>query len=412
MKINPKYLIVLVIFSLLLSCTNSEVSLDEGAGVNPVPSLTISVPTSRPPTATAAEFEMRPTSTKIPSATPVALEQSLGFGYGPKDFPPGMNPLTGLILEDPRLLERRPMAIKITNFPRSVRPQWGLTKADHVYEYFLEDGLTRFVGIFYGQDASQVGPIRSARPFDQRIVQMYHAIFTFAYADDRVMELLEDSPQKDYLVIKHPDNCPPLCRIGPETDYNTLYTDTQSLSQYVSDRGTDNERQDLSGLRFEEISTVAFGGRQVDRVGIRFSRTSHHIWEYDPGTKRFLRSQDKENSDRGAETYEPLFDSLTGEQIAADNVIILLVPTTYFFKSSDTEIYDIYLKGEGTAYALREGRIFKINWKRIKKELVSLTFLNGIPYPLQPGNVWFEVLGETSTFELNGLTWQFYFDLP
>ena len=380
--------------------------------MNSTPSPVIPSNTPRPLTATADVFELRPTSTKIPSATPVATDQSIGYGYGPIDFPEGMNPLTGLIVADPTLLERRPMAIKITNFPRSVRPQWGLMKADHIYEYFLEDGLTRFIAIFYGQNASQVGPIRSARPFDQRVMQMYNAIFTFAYADDRVMELLLDSSLKNYLVIQKPNNCPPLCRIGPETDYNTLFTDTEQLSQYVSERGTNNERQDLSGLRFEEISFVTFGGTQVDRVRVRVSPTSHHIWEYDPGTKRFLRSQDKENSDRGAETYEPLFDSLTEEQIRADNIIILLVPTTYFFKSSDTEIYDIYLKGEGTAYALREGRIFKIIWKRIKKELVSLSFLNGNPYPLKPGNVWFEILGETSTFELNGLSWQFYFDLP
>jgi len=367
---------------------------------------------TKPPTVTAAKFELKPTYTSIPTNTPFSIEDSLNFGYGANTFPDGMNPLTGLFVEDLNLLERRPLAIKITNFPRSVRPQWGLMKADHVYEYYLEDGLTRFIGIFYGQNASRVGPIRSARPFDHRVMQMYNAIFTFAYADSRVMNFLLDSPEKNYLVIQQPDNCPPLCRIGPDYEYNTLYADTDLLSQYITNRGTDNYRQDLSGLRFEIRTTSSFGGRQVNRIGIRFSQTSYHKWDYDPVSKRFFRSQDLETRVRGQEIYAPLFDSLSEEQISTDNLIILLVPITYFFKSSDTEIYDINLTGTGNGYALRDGRVYQVKWNRNDDKLVTLTMSNGKTYPLKPGKTWFEILGESSTSEINDLNWQFYFDIP
>ncbi len=37
--------------------------------------------------------------------------------------------------------------------------------ADNVYEYYLEDGMTRFIGVFYGKDAKRVGPVRSAQTF-------------------------------------------------------------------------------------------------------------------------------------------------------------------------------------------------------------------------------------------------------
>ncbi len=151
------------------------------------------------------------------------------------------------------------MVIKITNFPRSVRPQWGLNAADHVYEYYLEDELTRFIGVFYGNDAERVGPIRSARPFDEQIVRLYKAIFAFGYADDRVIDLWTEGDLKPFLVIEHPDNCPPMCRIGPENAYNTLFTDTAQLSQYITDKGVSNDRQRLEGLRFEEKSLLAAG---------------------------------------------------------------------------------------------------------------------------------------------------------
>jgi len=68
-------------------------------------------------------------------------------GEGNPDFNPlnTNNPLTGLPVSNPSLLERRPMVIKITNAPDIIRPQSGLTLADVVYEYYIEWGDTRFI---------------------------------------------------------------------------------------------------------------------------------------------------------------------------------------------------------------------------------------------------------------------------
>ena len=40
-----------------------------------------------------------------------------------------IDPLTGLPPADPSLLQRRPLAIKVANYPRVFRPQAGLTLA-------------------------------------------------------------------------------------------------------------------------------------------------------------------------------------------------------------------------------------------------------------------------------------------
>lgn len=369
--------------------------------------------TSRSPTATPQSFELLPTYTPLPTNTPVPADSLPGFGYGPGAFPDDFNPLTGLKVPDPSILDRRPMVIKITNFPRSVRPQWGLTLADHVYEYYLEDGLTRFIGVFYGQDAERVGPVRSARPFDEHVVRMYKAIFAFGYADDRLVNPWMESDLLYFLVVERADNCPPLCRIGPENAYNTLYADTIELSSYITAKGmVDNVRQDLRGLRFEEHSLATSGGGEANRVEIRFSRTSHHLWEYDPLTERYLRWQEVESRDIGDESYDLLLDSLTAQPVGADNLVLLQVPTGYFYKSHSTEIYDIALKGEGDGFALRQGRIFKIKWARpTPKSLVSIRFPSGQPFPLKPGNVFFEILSEVTTHEVEAGAWRFYFDI-
>ncbi len=108
-----------------------------------------------PPTITPLPL---PSATPSPAQSYIYLTPTPGYldeGFGPVDFPVDINPLTGLSTE-PTLLDRRPMLIKISNLPRDVRPQFGLSWADIVYEYYTEEGTTRFIAIYYSQDAEQV----------------------------------------------------------------------------------------------------------------------------------------------------------------------------------------------------------------------------------------------------------------
>ncbi|MEW5869640.1 MAG: DUF3048 domain-containing protein [Chloroflexota bacterium] len=413
-RLGHAYIVILVL--LLASCTGGQ-PLPPTSTILVLPSAPPTAPPSATPTtipSSPTPTQSLPTSTPIPSETPVDLQSLPGFGYGPDTFPADVNPLTGLKVVDPRLLERRPLMIKITNFPRDVRPQWGLNVADHVYEYYLEDDLTRFIGIFYGQEASRVGPVRSARPFDLEVLRMYKAIFAFGYGDDFVVDMLMESEMRSFLVVERPDNCPPLCRDVYRSDYNNLFTDTAQLGQYITDRGIDNSRQDLSGLRFEANSLVTYGGGAVPRLFVRYSNESYHRWEYDPISQRYLRWQETVSLASRQEDYAPLFDSLTGQQVYADNIVIVLAPIHYLYKSKSTEIFGTDLMGTGDAYAMRQGRMFSIQWRRdAASALITLRFPGGAPYPLKPGNTWFIVLGETSYHEIQpDGGWRFTFSMP
>jgi hypothetical protein len=398
----------------LVGCTGFSLSSAQPtAPPPPLPSLTVTPSVTPQLTSTQDLLISQDTTSLIPSPDPLPTETLPAFGYGPDNYPEDVDPLTGLRVADPSILNRRPMVIKITNYPRSVRPQWGLNTADHIYEYFIQDDMTRFIGVFYGRDASRVGPIRSARLFDARVVSLYNAIFAFGYADDRVMDVLLESDLRNHLVIQRPDNCPPMCRIGAKDDYNNLYTDTALLSQYVTDRGTSNDRQNLDGLRFEGNSLLALGGGEAKSVYVYYTYESYSRWDYDPDSQRYLRWQET-NSWVEGENYAPLIDSSSGQQVAADNLVIMKVPLELFFQSHSTEIYDIALAGKGEAYALRGGRIFEINWELPSpNQLIHLKFPNGTPFPLKPGNVWFIVLGQTSYYErLSNPVWRFVFSMP
>ena len=109
------------------------------AACGPTAPVTGPTPTETP---VASATPQPPTATPSPQPSPTVLYPP--EGYGPSNFPSNVDPLTGMQAADPTLLDRRPLLIKVQNLPRNSRPQWGLSLADIVFEYYSEEGGTRF----------------------------------------------------------------------------------------------------------------------------------------------------------------------------------------------------------------------------------------------------------------------------
>ncbi len=350
-----------------------------------------------------------------PTPTPDIPEDNPTGSYGATHFPETINPLTGLPVSDTSLLERRPLAIKISNGPRGIRPQWGLSLADQVFEYFHETGRTRFNAIFYGNNAKIAGPIRSARFADEAIVRMYKAFFAFGSADLRVLNQLWTAEFADRLIYISDTPCPPsaehpLCRIDPN-GYNHLVTDTELLSEHFTQAGIPQQRQNLDGLLFS--TAIPENGESGESATTRYSRSFYNRWEYDPVSGRYLRYQDKYDAPTGSsdEEFEVLSDRLTDQPIMADNVIILLAEHAYF--SREPEMWEIGLLGSGKAYLFRDEQAYELDWVRAaESDLISLTYLDGSAFPLKPGNTWYQVIGMSSTINKEDGRWRFVHMTP
>lgn len=105
----------------------------------------VEVPVEEEPTAT-------PTPTPTPTPEPeAAAPEQVCYGPNPEDFPEGISPLTGLPVNDPSLLDLRPVFLSISIFPYSVRPPTGLSVSPIVYELYIGDGDTRLMAGFYGE---------------------------------------------------------------------------------------------------------------------------------------------------------------------------------------------------------------------------------------------------------------------
>jgi hypothetical protein len=373
----------------------SLVALMAGCAPAPVNTLTTPVMTSTPVTATQT-----PTVAPVITPTEVAAQTVSS-----------LDPLTGLEVENPLQLDRRPILVKIQNAPREDRPPFGLSDADIVFEYSIEFGDTRFAAIYYSRFPSKIGPIRSARHIDIHLVNGYQSILVFGGAYDDLLDLLSDSDFGDRLVREGPNTEPAMYRYDPEGK-NYLLTDLTQMDSILQKYEIDNQRQDLGGMLFSE--GIPEGGKPAGKLEIRFSPASYNYWQYDSSTGKYLRFSETQNDlENNDPAYAPLLDRNSGAQISADNVVIL--QSVYFplIKTSSSEVYDIQLVGEGQAYLARDGQIIPLTWQRKEEnDVVTLVDSQGSPVSFKPGQTWFEVINTTSKVLQQEETWRFENWLP
>jgi hypothetical protein len=411
---------------LFVSCSTVPLSdpVEETVILQVVPTLTPFQPQPSTPVNPAlkpATPQVEPTYTPYPTQsfvienlpTPVIIPSP---GGGVPDFSllNTNNPLTGLPVSDPSLLERRPMVIKVANAPDYIRPQSGLSLADVVYEYYIEWGDTRFIAVMYGNDSPLVGPVRSGRYFDEHVARMYNAFLMFKFADPREYSYLQNSTLNEFLVVPGNGPCPPYI-FGPQKrdDYNNFFFDTTRWANCAARTGIDNSKPNLRGGFFTE--NVAQGEPSATRLYFFFSKYSYNYWDYDAATHKYFRFQESNDIvGKNSEAYAPLADAQTGLPVTADNVVALFVPYTFEnqFDAHD-EVYHIDLVDSGSAYVFRDGFAIPATWSRTdENQPLLLTTLNGNPVYLRPGRTFYEVIGVTSTHDQNGTEWRFVFKTP
>jgi len=377
---TPIFTVILLLGFLLAAC--------QPAGPTQIPGLELTVQSAIDATRTAA-----PTATPLPTATntpaPTLTPTPVRIQYGPTGYPENVNPLTGLVVSDPAILDRRPVMVKVSNFPRTGRPHSGLSFADIVFDYYTGEGANRFVALFYGQDAKQAGPVRSGRLVDRWLVGMYKAILGMEYADPTVYSKIIN--QLGGLVISG-DHCPAICSDGPLTE-TSRFANTSELSKfYGAKASSSNTKQNLDGMIFD--SEIPAGGADGHEVTMRYGKNNEAQWKYDAASGTYFRWIDSVNANNEM-TLIPLVDKLNGNQLAFSNVIIIFAEIETLNKD-DTK-HEIKVAGaKGRVLLFRDGMIYDGTWKGVYDSPFTFYDKDGNPIPLKPGNTWIHIAGMTS----------------
>ena len=331
-------------------------------------------------------------------------------------LPGPLNPLTGLPAADASLLNRRPMAIKVANYPRYIRPQSGLTLADQVFEYYIEDGLTRFIAIFYGNDSEWVGPVRSGRFFDENIQRMYQAYLVFKFADPRVLDYFRTTDFADFLVVPGFGTCPPFRLLDSRKIevYNNSYFNTIAWQDCIARDGLTNDAPSFRGGMFNQLPLFTTSLPGTEMYGY-YSEDDYHHWSYLPETGEYVRYQETDDIRNGkAEKYAPLVDRVNAIAVHAANVVYLFAYHTFANSyQAEDEVYHIDLNGSGEAYVFRDGVGIVAHWSRpFANQPLTLIDANGGQIYLKPGITFYEVIGTNSYVDQGDGVWTFRHSTP
>ena len=355
--------------------------------------------------------DAQPTSFRPEEATDIPPQENLSEPQVVTTTQPlVINPLTGLPAADPALLERRPVMVKVSNYPQTGRPHAGLSFADLVFDYYIGSGTNRFLAVFYSQDCPQIGPVRSGRFVDAHLVTMYGGILGYGSADeDTDAELV--TTLGSYAINNLEAPCPAFC--GESThDAIGVFANSAAISQFVTAQGLDNSAPDLPGMLFSEAPSE--GGQSGQQVIVLFNINNRGEWRYDTASGKYLRwieyFEDAEDM-----TFDmiPLVDRVSGQQLAFSNVVIIRAEYTEL--APTRHLIDIWGNDRGrAAFLFRDGQLYQGSW-RAENDSDPMQFFDadGNPFPLKPGNTWIVIAGLNSTFkQIQPGQWEMFFFLP
>ncbi len=250
------------------------------------------------------------------------------------------------------------------------RPQHGLDKADIVYEFICETGITRFLAAFYSQDPVRVGPIRSIRYYYLQVARAYD------------LPLVHVGGNHDALALRTPLGIKSICAITNAG--STFFVDRQRKSPHATYTTSEAvlSLAEKRGYTPPPLPQLPAGqcptGPTVDQVEVKYSSRYKVAWVYD----------------EEEQCYSRLINGsphLTAEQepIKAQNIIILEAPVKTVEVPVDGIQSEINIIGQGKALFLREGKLLSGTWHKDKPEShFEYRLEDGSRLTFAPGKVW------------------------
>jgi hypothetical protein len=292
-------------------------------------------------------------------------------------------PLSGDMVSEASI-DRRPLAIMVENAPVS-RPQSGLDKAEVVYEILAEGAITRFMAVYLHEDSSEVGPVRSARPYYIERMFEFDAIYAYCGGSPAAKEMIV---QKHVAALdEFGVGQPAFWRIKGRKAPHNLYTDTEKLRKVAIKR--DYERT----VTLPEFEFLAFGeenqgGITSDSVKINYPKVYSVVrWKYDSTRNTYLRFQ-------GGLTHR---DAVTGQQLTGANIMMQFVNSKVLDNEGRMEMTMV---GRGRALMFTGGKVYDGTWTKDDMKAQTYFYLeDGTAFKLNPGQTWIQVVPKGAKVE-------------
>lgn len=286
------------------------------------------------------------------------------------------SPLTGVAV-DPALAARPITAVMIEN-SIDARPQSGLEEAGVVYEAIAEGGITRFMAVYQEQQPTNIGPIRSARPYYVRWAAGHNASYLHSGGSPEALALIRSLGVKD---LDHGALGTSIAsrvstRFAPHNVYSNMATiDAKNVE-----------------LGYTTVDTTAFTRKEAEPSTSTSPATASTIdfnisgflyntsYTYDAASNSYARTM----------AGQPHTDQESGKQITPEVVVALVMS----YSIHPNGIHSVYGSvGTGEATIFQDGKVQQATWRKTS-DSAPLELINaaGELVALNPGQTWFTAI--------------------
>ena len=328
------------------------------------PSAPAETPTALSTASSTASILPTPSQTESATPTPTGLPN--GMVYSDLDGMPA----------SPDLAHRLPLAIMIDD-NRIARPQSGFSSASIVYQAFADGGEDRYMLIFQEGTSSDIGPVRSARPYYVYWAAEYKAMYGHFGGDNK--SLLQVIPALSNSIYNMDDlnggSCP-YHRITARVMPHNAYTNSAALIGCLARKGYPSTYQSLAVRPFED--DLPASQRPASGTITVPYRTVTVVYQYHADTNSYLRNVDG----------KPQIDPANKQQVVARNIIVLFQALSKDPVDGRPVVANV---GSGKALVFKEGNAIKATWKKTSNtDLTRLYDSSGAEIPLVRGEIFIQ----------------------
>lgn len=286
------------------------------------------------------------------------------------------SPLSGLYGPEEKV-NRRPIAIMFDNF-KTARWQAGLSQAEIVYEILAEGKITRYMGLFLMNDPNLIGPVRSSRPYFITKALEYNAVYAHcggseqAYKDIKNLGIanLDEIRNSGFAFFRYYDT-------GKKNEH-TLYTTMEKLRD-AQKKLNYKENVEYESFVFS-VENKDIEGNVAKELLIEYFSNNTTKYIFDEENKVYKRYKDGEIH----------IDEYDGKVLTAKNIII---------QKADTKVIDSYgrrnidLMGEGEGIFITNGKSIEVTWKKeSRKDKTRFYDKDNNEITLNSGITWVQVI--------------------
>lgn len=306
----------------------------------------------------------------------------------PTDF----NRLTGLDDLSPEAKGKRPVAIMINNIKASL-PQYGISKADLMFECLVEGGITRMMAVYADYTkVPNVCSVRSCRYYYPILAQGLDAVY-FCFGSNPTLatptlkrigiDYFNASENYDELVFGRDP-----ARLGRYSKEHTAYVKGEKIPAMLDKykvRTDYLEGKDRYIFSFRDEGDIKAASKQAcDKVTLNFSKAYYSTFTYDSEKKVYLKQHSGSKH----------MDSKSGEQLAYTNIFVLQTDVSLY---QGGPLVQVDWKG-GTGYYISANGVKEITWsKKNEKASIKIKDKEGKSVKVNAGKSYIGIIAPGST---------------